>query len=90
MITGAKWQDVAETRADLTFDTGKVVSGVHVSSWYWLGLQDWIVLGNTPDPADPPPGPDKASPLTNKELEELIVSEGVIPSAAITAKKNAR
>ncbi len=53
-------------------------------------VQDWIALGNTPDPADPPPGVDKISPLTSREIEEMLVAKGVVTSADVTAKKNAR
>jgi len=52
-------------------------------------VQDWIALGNTPDPADPLPPVDKTSPLSNQEIEELIVA-GTLNAAAVAAKKNAR
>ena len=68
MIIDAKWQDIAKTRADVTFDNGVSQSGVHSDSRFWQELQDWIALGNTPDPADPPP-----PPLTNDQIYDQVI-----------------
>ena len=57
---------------------------------HYQQVQDWIALGNTPDPADPPLGPDKTAPLTSREIEELLVAKGVITLADVTTKKNTR
>ena len=53
-------------------------------------VQDWIADGNTPTPSDPPPPVNKTSPLTPKEIEEILITEGVVTIGAVTAKKNSR
>lgn len=55
----------------------------------WREYQFWLADGNIPLPTDPPPPVDKTSPLTNQEIEELIIA-GALNAGVVTAKKNAR
>lgn len=101
MITrAAKWQDAAKTRANITFDTGQVISGVHADSRFWQEFQDWIALGNTPDPADPPPTPPtprqqirtrlRADPILKAQVIDSFEARGITDKQQMLAALEAK
>lgn len=43
-------------------------------------VQDWIALGNTPDPADPPPPPPTDDEIYNQVIQNQKVLKAVVLS----------
>jgi hypothetical protein len=43
----------------------------------WREYQEWVALGNIPDPADPPPTPP-IEPLNAEELYDMLVLKGTV------------
>ncbi len=91
MIVSAKWTNAAQTIATITFDTGTQWSGVHADSRFWKKLQDWIRLGNTPDPFVTPVPPSKSDAnLTAEEVATELVRKGLISRTEFDAIKTQR
>jgi len=47
---------------------------------HYQAVQDWIALGNTPDPADPPPPPP-----TNDEIYDQVIQNQKVLKAYVLA-----
>ena len=47
---------------------------------HYQEVQDWIALGNTPDPADPPPPPP-----TNDEIYDQVIQNQKVLKAYVLA-----
>lgn len=58
----------------------------------WQRYLDWLAAGNTPDPADPPtpsPAPEN-TPLTNEDIERLLIDTGLATRGQINTAKRGR
>lgn len=80
MIVSAKWQNNANTEASIVSDSGEERFGITPAGRFWQELQDWIALGNTPDPVDPPPAPP-----TNDQIYDQVIKTQKVLKAYILA-----
>ena len=100
MIISAQWQNVAKTEASVLFDTGVEQFGVSAVNRFWQELQDWIALGNAPDPVDPPPPPLttrqkiiqrlRADPILKAQVIDSFEARGITDKQVMLAALEAK